>query len=120
MSIFNLLELMGLKYANILEYLNDLPSLNTLWISLGLTGFSFLSCLKIIFFLIFIFLNIFLFYIESLDRKYKNINNPESHLKSSPVPELIKISNSVIIGIGVLSGIITIRNEYKHQVNLEN
>jgi hypothetical protein len=85
--------------------------------SLGLTEFSILSCLKLIFFLIFIFLNIFLFYTESLDRKYKNINL-ESHLQSGLGPEFIKLSHRAVLVIGVLSSIITIKNEYNNHVNL--
>jgi hypothetical protein len=82
---------------------------------LGVTDFSFLLCLKLIFFIIFILLNIVLLYIEYLDRKYNNKYYPDSHLKAGLSPELQKIAKQVIVGVGILSGAITIKNEYVNQ-----
>jgi hypothetical protein len=79
---------------------------------MGLTEFSFLFCLKLIFFIIFIFLNICIIYTAYLDRKYTNINNPEPYLKSSSMtPELKKFATQAVVGMGILSGLITIKNE---------
>lgn len=102
----------------IIEYKNNLFSLlNTICVSIGLTEFSFLFCLKLIFFIIFIFLNICLLYTEYLDRKHTNINinNPESCLKSGMSPELQKIAKKFVIGIGVIAALITIKNEVTDQ-----
>lgn len=98
-------------------YLNDAQPLQNVF-SFGNTNFSFIFCLKIIFFIFFIFLNIYLIYIEYLDRKYKNIHIPDSHLKSALGPELQRIVNKAIVGIGLLSSYIAIKNEYIHQQTL--
>jgi len=99
--------------------MNNIFSLKNFGFSLGITNFSFIFCLKVIFFIIFIILNICLIYTEYLDRKYTNIKNPESHLKSGLTPELQRIAKKVIVGIGLLSGLITIKNEYKNKQDLE-
>lgn len=86
---------------------------------MGITDFSLIFCLKLIFFIIFIFLNICLFYTEYLDRKFTNIKNPDTHLKSGLTPELQRIAKNVLAGIGLISGFITIKNEFKTQQELE-
>ena len=86
-------------------------SLNSLWISLGITEFSFLFCLKVVFFILFIILNICLIYTEYLDIKYKNKHYPDSHMKSGMTPELQRIAKQVIMTVGLISGFITIKNE---------
>jgi phage-related protein len=101
------LELIKQGFNNLLsvlmEALNDLGyvSLNSIWVSLGITDLSFLFSVKIIFFIVFVLLNICLFYIENLNTEYKNKNNPESHLKSGISPEVKKIGKRVLIGVGL-------------------
>jgi uncharacterized membrane protein len=78
---------------------------------LGITEFSFSYCLKIFFLLIFIFFNIFLIYIESKDKK-------KSALHCGPGPEMKKLAHNVVIAIGVISGLLTIKNEYNNQAKI--
>lgn len=98
-----------------MENMNNLCSLKYIWNSLGFTEFSFLFCLKIIFFLIFMFLNIWLYYTESLNRKQTDITNPDTHMQSSIVPQLKRIAQQTIVGIGFLSAAITVKNEIVDQ-----
>jgi len=88
-------------------------SLNSIWISMGFTDFSFLFCLKIIFLIIFILLNIGLLYIEYLDRKHSN--NSDAPLKSRVSKDLKRIATQTIIAVGLLSSTITLKNEYLSQ-----
>jgi hypothetical protein len=55
-------------------------------------------------------LNIFLLYLESKDKEHNN--PPALYLKSSPIPELKQIGKYLGYGIGLLSGYITIKNEW--------
>lgn len=66
---------------------------------MGLTDFSFLFCLKVIFFILFIIVNICLLYCEYQDRKYNN--KYASHLKSGILPELKKIAKDFVYATGV-------------------
>jgi len=94
----------------IIENMNNVNSLNSIWISMGLTEFSFLFCLKVAFFLVFLSLNICLFYIEFI--KNKKINTPDSHLKATMIPEYKQIASQFAIGLGIISSIIAVKNEY--------
>jgi hypothetical protein len=82
---------------------------------MGLTEFSFLFCLKLIILIIYILLNICLLYTEYLEIKSKKKYNPDTHLKSSLVPELKRIAKNFIISVGVISSTITVKNEYVKQ-----
>jgi hypothetical protein len=87
-------------------------SLNSLWISLGLTQISFLSCLKLIFFTVFFLrLNIFLLYLKYKDSEYNKIN-PPSYLESNLLQELQKIGKQVIVGIGLLASVATLNDQF--------
>jgi len=99
--IFAFIALIIFKYFYVLDLSKlelNFISLNSIWFSLGVTDFSFLLCLKLIFFIIFILLNIVLLYIEYLDRKYNNKYYPDSHLKAGLSPELQKFAKQVIVG----------------------
>jgi len=74
-----------------------------------LTHLSFLFCLKLIFITLFILLNIFLLYIEFLDRKY-NTNTTNTHLESG-IPELRKVLKDMIVILSITSSVITVNNE---------
>jgi hypothetical protein len=58
---------------------------------------------------VFIFLNIYFYYLESLEAT--NPTSPESHYKSG-MPELKRALKNFIIGIGLLSSAITVKNEF--------
>jgi hypothetical protein len=77
---------------------------------MGVTEFSFLFCLKVAFFIAFISLNVFLFYIEFIENK--KINNHDSHMKSGLVVDYKRIASQFAMGIGVVSSIIAVKNEY--------
>jgi len=57
----------------------------------------------------------FFLYIEYLDRKSLNIKNPVSQHKSGLSPELKRIARQTAVGIGILSGVIIIKNEFINQ-----
>lgn len=90
-------------------------SLNSLWLGLGITDISFLRLLQIIFFAIFLVLNICLIYIEYLDKKSK-IKDNSKYLQSGPtpnsaIPHLKRYSAYFLAGAAALSSMITIKNE---------
>ena len=116
-AIINLLYFINL----ILEKCKNICSLNSIWISMGITEFSFFFLFLINVFNIIFLLNIFLVYIEYLDRKWQHTNNYNSdtdkvvqktsmHLKSG-MPELKAVIRQIIIGIGMVGSGITIKNE---------
>lgn len=82
---------------------------------MGISGFTFIGLLQIIFFIIFVLLNIGLLYLEYLDRKHTNKDNSESYLKSGMSPELQKIAKHFIVSVVILSSVITVKNEIKDQ-----
>ena len=57
----------------------------------------------------FIFVNIYFYYLESLEST--NPTRPASHLKSG-MPELKRALRNFILGIGLLSSSITVKNEF--------
>jgi hypothetical protein len=79
---------------------------------MGVTEFSFLFCLKVFFILAFFSLNILLLYTESLNNKYTK--NTDPHLKSGMIPEIKKIASEVAIVIGIFSGLVTLKTEYRN------
>ena len=114
-SLFSFSLIQGTFYNNF--------SLNSIWSSLGITDLRFLSFLQIIFFIIFIFLNIVLLYIEYLNKNSKKTGNSE-YLQSGPVsseivPHIRRYSTYFIAGISALSGIITLKNEYVTSTNTQ-
>jgi hypothetical protein len=88
-------------------------SLKALGVNMDFTDFKILGYLNIFFLILFVLLNIGLLYTEYLDRKYNNIES-QQYLKSG-LPELKKIAKQFVIGIGIVSGVITIKNEYRNQ-----
>lgn len=95
-------------------------SLNSIWSGLGIMDLSFLRWLQIIFFFIFIFLNIFLIYLEYLDKKSKNKENPKYLLSgaSNIIPQVRRYTSYFLAGIGALSSIISIKNEFDKECNI--
>ena len=96
-----------------IENMNNIPSLNSLWLELAITEFSFIASLKLLFLTTFILLHFLLLYTEYLNRKYNN--NSESHMKSGPEisPQVKKIATLFGGAIAFYSGYITIRNDLK-------
>jgi len=88
-------------------------SFNSIKLNFGSTELSFLFFLKIIFFILFILLNIGLIYSEYLDKKQKSTNNSpaRSHLQAGISPELRRISGQFLAGIGGAASVIAIKNE---------
>jgi len=79
-------------------------SLNSIWSWLGITDISFLRWLQIIFFLIIIILNIWLVYLEYLDKKSKIKDNSE-------LPHIRRYYSYFLAGIAVLYSIIMVKNK---------
>jgi len=92
---------------------NHIFSLNSIWLSLGLTDISFLGFFKIIFFILFLVLNIVLVYLEYLENKYTKKYNTVPHIQSGVSPELKRIAKHLIISLGVVSSLITVKSEFK-------
>ena len=83
-------------------------------------NFSFLKFLNIIFFILFILLNLAFLYIEYLDIKCKNKADSPQYLKSGNQTEHIKKAVSLIIVCsGLYSNYITIKNEHTANQKLE-
>jgi hypothetical protein len=95
-------------------------SLNSIWIGLGITEISFLRLLQLMFFVIFIVLNICLIYIEYLDKKSKIKDNSE-YLQSGSsnkfVPHLKRYSTYFLAGGAAFSSLISIKNEVLTFIN---
>jgi hypothetical protein len=87
-----------------------------MWYNLGITDFSFIHVLQIIFLVIFIILNICLFYIEYKNKKSSIKNKPEFVLSgpssNSIAPILRTYTGYFLATITALSGVITVKNEY--------
>lgn len=94
-------------------------SLNQLWNCIGITEFSFLNFLKIIFFITFILVNLSLLYLEYLDRENNNYDNENVMQKGIGV-EFKKICSALVTGIGVYSALLTIKNEGEKKSNEQN
>jgi hypothetical protein len=90
------------------EFSNKIFSFNSVWLSIGYSEYSFLFCLKILFFIVFILLNFGLIYLEYLEKKYIN-NRP---LKAGIAPDLKRLASQVAVALGTISGIITVNFEY--------
>ena len=104
---FNYLNSLGLK-----ELFNAINknSLNSIWVNSGISDFSILFCLKIFFFTLFIIFNIWLVYIEYLDKKETLIYN--TPLQSGLHPTIQRAAKGILYGLGAVSGFIAIKNEY--------
>lgn len=97
---------------------NNFVSLNSIWSSIGLTDWTFVSFLKVIFFILFIILNIALWYLEYLDLTYKNKLESPQYMESKPSPNIEHIKKAVAIfaaSAGLYSSYITIKNEHLYQ-----
>lgn len=93
------------------EFSNKIFSFNSVWLSIGYSEYSFLFCLKILFFIVFILLNFGLIYLEYLEKKKKKyINNRP--LKAGIAPDLKRLASQVAVALGTISGIITVNFEY--------
>ena len=100
---------MGANFFELIkEYTNNFVSLNSVLSSIGLSNYSFSFCLKIFFLFIFIFLNFLFIYFDYLN-KTKIINN---HLLKSGVNiNYKKLANQMAVGLSILAGVITLKNE---------
>lgn len=90
----------------------DVLSLNQIWVCVGITEFSFLTFLKILFFILFLLVNLGLLYSEYLD----NINKDNSNYVLDPQKngigsELKKIGGLFLATASGYSARITIKNE---------
>jgi hypothetical protein len=87
-----------------------------MWYNLGITDFSFIHVLQIIFFVIFIILNICLVYIGYKNKKSSIKNKPEFLLSgpssNSIAPILRTYTGYFLASITALSGLITVKNEF--------
>lgn len=93
--------------------MNNIFSLNSIWDSIGISNLSFLGFLKRIFLIIFIILNICFLYLEYLDILSKNKSKSSTqYMESGVAVELRRIAAGVVVGIGLYSGYITIRNDF--------
>jgi hypothetical protein len=92
-------------------------NLNQVWIYIGITEFSFLNFLKIIFFIAFLLVNLSLLYLEYLDKKNNNNNKEKTMVMQKGMgAEVKKICTSLITGLGVYSAILTIKNENRDRL----
>lgn len=94
-------------------------SLNQLWNCIGITEFSFLNFLKIIFFITFILVNLSLLYLEYLDRENNNYDN-DNVMQKGAGGDFKKICSVLVTGIGVYSALLTIKNEGEKNSNEQN
>jgi hypothetical protein len=99
-------------------------SLNSIWNGLGITEISFFRFVQLIFFTIFIVLNIWLIYNEYLKKRSKikdqsDLKYLQSGSTSNLVPQLKKVTTYFLGGLGALSGYITIKNKYRNNKEAE-
>ena len=100
----------------IIENTSQISNLNSFWSEYSPTDLSFLRWIQIIFFFIYIVLNIWLIYIEYLDKKTQNKDNSKYLQSGSGNPQILphvrRYSSYILAGIAALSSIITVKNEY--------
>lgn len=112
MNIWEIIEHLWTKISS------NSSSLNSIWIDLGISQFSILFWIKVVFLFIFLALNIWFLYLEYLNSKHQQLINPKIALQASTLPELQKIAKQVLFGLGGLGSIITIKNEVYDKIML--
>jgi len=108
-------DLLTKVVATLIEITNTICSynFNSIFSCLEISEISLLRKLQIIFFVLFVILNMCLIFIEYLEQKSKK--DKPKYLKSGSgnmVSHLKKYSTYFFVGVGALSSLITIKNEY--------
>jgi hypothetical protein len=104
---------------NIIITMTNFFSLNDIWKGLGITDFSFLAFLKIIFLIFFILVNITLFYFEFLENENKSQSDLIYYKENGFGATSKKILSGFVVVAGGYSSYLTIRDEYRNKKYLD-